>query len=543
TPAPQHPSTLGPSERLLILAGRTSQALARLYFDVAPLIAHDPRIAVAYALIPGSRFEPGAPVFARRVGIDLHPWDTAKVLRPNLIVTSSPDPCLYEAGAPVLSLPHGAGHNRLRAELSGVSGLSPEQILGPQGQVPSFLALPGPAAAKRLAIDCPTATGNAEVIGDLCLDRLRRSAHLREDYRRAFGVGPDRRLVVISSSWDRSALTRKSTTLPEQLLGELPMDEFKLAFVPHPNDEVGEAPHPVESLRPYVDNGLIMIPPEEGWRALVLAADCLIGDHGSVTFTAAAMGVPVLLASFGFAGMPPDVPLARFGRIAPRFEPNAPAAPQIRAAIEAGPVGFDFADALAEPEPGAPFLLAEAVYRLIGLDALELVEPEPLPLPAPVPEHRDTRAWRCRTRPTTAGAAWERRPASVPEPGEGHLAADVTCRDGRLRSAANVLVRHRGTVDPAMARQTLRAMLEAHPVCTVASARVGAGEVMIAVRDGTVLRVGARPAQLDLIPSAVYERLAEQGSDAPGLSAAETLVYLQRRFEPGPAFITAEDAA
>ena len=317
------------------------------------------------------------------------------------------------------------------------------------------------------------------------------------------------------------------------------MDEFKLAFVPHPNDEVAEATHPVESLRSHVGNGLIMVPPEEGWRALVLAADCIIGDHGSVTFTAAAIGVPVLLASFGFTGMPPDVPLARFGRSAPRFAPDEPAAAQIRAAVEAGPVEFDYTDALAEPEPGAPFLLTEAIYRLIGLDAPEPTVPEPLPDPTPVPEYRDTSAWRCRMHRATEGTVWERRPFSVFAGGEGHVAADMACRDARIRSAASVLLL-RDPLPRDDAAELLRTVMDEYPVCVVAGASTGDDEALIAMRDGPILHVRAPARQLDLIPSALYERLREHPTDPLGITAAEAREYLQRCFQPGPAVVAAE---
>ncbi|MEU5871716.1 hypothetical protein AB0A73_09170 [Glycomyces sp. NPDC047369] len=531
------PQATSRTRRLIVFAGRTAQALARLRYDVEPLFSRDERLRIAYALIPGSRFASGAPGFAERNGIDLLPWTTARDLDPDLIVTSSPDPCLYEAGAPVVSLPHGAGHNRLRPELSGVSGLSPEQIRGPEGQVPDLLALPGPAAARRLAIDCPEALPHAEVCGDVCFERLRASAAARDAFRGALGVAPSQQLVVLSSTWDVTALARRDRTLPERLHAELPLDEFALAYIPHPNDDLAGGPQPVGLLRPYLANGLIMVPPDEGWRAVVDAADCLIGDHGSVTFYAAALGVPTLLAAFGAGNMPPEMPLAHFGRSAPRFDRSAPAAPQIRAAIAAGPSAFDFADALAEPVPGPAWRLHAAVYALLGLHAPPAPEPQPLPEPDTVPECAPATSWSFADRP----GGWDRYPVSVPMRRErGHLVADLATEDDRLKTAANVLLRHRNPVPAPQARKTAERMLAEYPICRVASVRTAEDTLLVSVRDGPRLRVKAVPDQLDVIPSRVYG-LLEQRAQAVGLGVADAVVHLQSGFDPAPA-VSAADA-
>ncbi|THV40095.1 hypothetical protein [Glycomyces buryatensis] len=528
----------GLRSRLILFAGRTSQALARLYFDIAPLLAADPRLSVAWALIPGSRFESGSYEFAEGAGIDLLPWTASRRLRPALVITSSPDPCLYEVDAPVLSLPHGAGHNRLRPELSGVSGLSPEQIQGPNGEVPDFMALPGPAAARRLAIDCPTAVSNAAVTGDVCLERLRTSAVRRDDFRRALGVEPHQRLVVLSSTWDQNALTRSNRTLPERLLAELPMDEYRLAFIPHPNDEVADTPRPTGFLRPYLENGLVMIPPEEGWRATLVAADCLIGDHGSVTYMGATIGLPVLLAAFGFANMPRESPLARFGRIAPRFDRSTPAAPQIRRAIESGPVDFDYADALAEPDTPPSARITQRACELLGIEPAAPTGPEHLPTPDLLPRCLPTSAWHCRIDPEAA--TWSRHPASVPSSGPGHLVADLACRDPRLRDSASVLLLHRDPVPASAAVETLRSILDKQPVCRVASARTAADEASVVIRDGMSLRVRTDPRRMDLLPSALYAATAPDGSSPLRLDAVHALDLL-RRFDPGLALLAAED--
>jgi hypothetical protein len=125
---------------------------------------------------------------------------------------------------------------------------------------------------------------------------------------------------------------------------------------------------------------MILIDPEEGWRAVLAAADCLIGDHGSVTAYAAAIGVPVLFGVFPSAHIVPGSPVARLGEVAPRLGP--------------GPLPGQVADMMStwQGEEIAPEIrrgvtdiagqsagvIRRAMYRLMGL-------PEPLWAPRTVP--------------------------------------------------------------------------------------------------------------------------------------------------------------
>ncbi|MEU6857807.1 hypothetical protein AB0B28_02855 [Glycomyces sp. NPDC046736] len=550
--ASRNSRSLSGNRRLLLFAGRTSQALARLRYDVEPLFSPDPRLTIAYTLIPGSRFESGAPDFAHRNDIELLPWSTARTLAPDLVVTASPDPCLYEADAPVLTLPHGAGHNRLRPELSGVSGLSPEQIQGPEGQVPDFMALPGPAALTRLAIDCPAAVPHAEVCGDVCLERLRASTAQRDAYREALGV-EGRNLILLSSSWDATALGRKAETLPERLHAELPLDDFALAYIPHPNDDLTAPSRLTGLLHPQLQNGLIMIPPDEGWRAALVAADCIIGDHGSVTFFGATIGLPVLLATFGFANMPPELPLARFGRTAPRFNQAKPAAPQLREAIARGPVEFDYAAALAEPTPGPATRLATAAYRLLNLAPPAPPAPPAVPLPAQLPQCRPTYSWRWAPNGSNGTRYPISIPTTIPDYRDGHLVADTATPDPRLRNAANVILSHTQptTVDKAIT--ATRTLLQRHPISRVASTRIKApaynttspqtddqAHAIVITRDGPAFQVEANATQLDAIPSAIYDHLV-RGTLNPTPEIPDLTKVLAQTFNPPPTLTPIEN--
>lgn len=63
-----------------------------------------------------------------------------------------------------------------------------------------------------------------------------------------------------------------------------------------------------------------------------MAADAVVGDHGSVTLYGAALGKPVLLASFGSDAVP-GTAADSLGRAAPRLDPLGDMVRQIRTAV------------------------------------------------------------------------------------------------------------------------------------------------------------------------------------------------------------------
>jgi hypothetical protein len=132
--------------------------------------------------------------------------------------------------------------------------------------------------------------------------------------------------------------------------------------------------------------GLRLLPPEEGWRGALVAADCVVGDHGSVTQYAAGMGRPVLLASHPDPEIRPDSLADQVARTASRLDLDRPIEPQV-ARIAGRSTDIDGAvSRLITSRPGeAARILRAEMYRL-----LELPEParalpvSPVPLPVPV---------------------------------------------------------------------------------------------------------------------------------------------------------------
>ncbi|THV41731.1 hypothetical protein FAB82_10085 [Glycomyces buryatensis] len=448
--------------------------------------------------------------FARHRDLDLIDWDTVKADPPDLIVSSGASRSLHEPRAPFALLPHGAGHNRFTPYFDGVAGLARGQLRGPNGELPAYLALPGPAAEKRLAIDCPEAVPYADITGDLCLERLKASARMRREYRRGLGVRPEQRLVVVSSTWLGHSLWAHHPQLPERLLAALPMDDYAVAFIPHPN--ILAVHGSMEGLfRRQLENGLIMVDPGEGWRATISAADCVIGDHGSTTFYAAALGIPTAVAAFGRDEMPPESPLRAFGTLAPWFDSGGDLLDQVERLCESGPLKDDcFTEALAEPDPGPSQRIPAAILRILGIEAAEAKSPHMLPLPSPVEHWRPTSAWRCVVEIEGGHAGWSRYPAvegrgphrSVGEFGApGHLVADVRCLDQEARDRADIITRHHGALPVAEARDESRSLLKEHPMALAASVRLAPDELVWDSRDGRTLRAMCPPEYADAAAS------------------------------------------
>ncbi|WP_370468446.1 hypothetical protein [Streptacidiphilus sp. P02-A3a] len=97
-------------------------------------------------------------------------------------------------------------------------------------------------------------------------------------------------------------------------------DEYRVAAVLHPNIWHG---HGTGQIRTWLDracrNGLTLIDPLDGWRQALIAADAVIGDFGSVSYYAAALGLPVLLGAASGEVLDPDSPVGLFTSQARRW--------------------------------------------------------------------------------------------------------------------------------------------------------------------------------------------------------------------------------
>ena len=216
--------------------------------------------------------------------------------------------------------------------------MSAEWLLHDGRPIADSTVLSHPEQLVRLTMSCPQAAPTALLGGDPCFDRILDALPHRDRYRADFGLTRGQQLVVINSTWNPGALFGDAhDILPwllDEVCGRFPLDQYRIAAVLHPNIWYGHGPGQVRAwLDRAVRAGLLLVPPLDGWRQALVAADCLIGDHGSVSYYAAAIGVPVLLAAFPDADLDPDSPVAAFGRRADRLQFRQPLQPQIDRAI------------------------------------------------------------------------------------------------------------------------------------------------------------------------------------------------------------------
>jgi hypothetical protein len=491
-------------ERTVLAIVHNVTSATRL-LDVLALFESDPRVQVVFTWTRSSPFTHDVEAFLADVGAIHLPWDQALRTGFDLAVSASYGGELDLLDAPLVVVSHGVGYNKYwmaePAERPQVFGLSGRWLLSDGAVVPSSIVLSHPEQLDRLAADCPEAVPAALLAGDPCLDRILASVPWRDWYRTAFGADPATTLVVVTSTWGRNSLVGRDLDLLPRLLAALPVDRFRVALILHPNIWHGHGPYQVRAWLSRCERaGLIVVPPREGWRAALVAADLVIGDHGSVTFYGAAVGAPVLLATFAHDDVDGRSPVAALGRAAPRLDRRRPLLDQVRHAIQAHAAErYRPITRLASSDPGrSAGLLRAELYRLLGLP-----EPAHPAVVRRVPEPE--LSWQP-ARAILATAVWEegrvtvrRYPAAVAPgldgfddlPSGAHLIVDESEEEPRLLRLADVIVCGRPRT---RALDGLTEALSRHPGAYLAAA-CAPGQTVVRVRDAGDVRVtGSGPA-------------------------------------------------
>ncbi|GAA4238413.1 hypothetical protein GCM10022254_54250 [Actinomadura meridiana] len=293
--------------------------------EAAALLENDLRVQVVFTRAPDV-FGAGVGDLLSSIGAAQIPWEQATRTRFDLAMAASLRG-LHEIHAPLIVMPHGAGHNKLVVRRRGgravgaraAYDLDSQRLVHDGELVPNAIVLAHTEDLGHLGRSCPEAVPAAVVCGDPCYDRLVASLECRPSYQVALGAGDGRKLVVVTSTWGPTSLLGRNGELWPRLLTELPEDEFHVVTLLHPNVWHGHGSWQVRAwLADCLRRGLSLVPPEADWRAVLAAADWVIGDHGSVTAYSAVAGVPVLMGSFAARDCQPGSAQSLLGAVAPR---------------------------------------------------------------------------------------------------------------------------------------------------------------------------------------------------------------------------------
>jgi hypothetical protein len=520
-----------------ILAVARNLVSAIRLLHVVSVFGDDPRVRIHWTIAPGSRFSSQTDEYLVRRGVRLTPWKRACDRRYALIVATSANGDLELLDGPLMLLPHGAGFSRVVAPgQTAPAGLAASQLLRGGRVVAEVIGLEHEDQRARLAAHCPEAAPHGVVLGDPVRDRMSAGAPLRALYRGALAVTDRQALVVLSSTWGPNSLFDAHPDLPARLTAALPADEYRLAAIVHPNAAADMGAWEVGRLLSRARGaGLELIAPDR-WESAVLAADLVVGDHGSVALYAAAAGIRVLLGAYDGAQIVADSPMATLSVRLPRLDLAASMAPQIRNGLaqEVDDAAYTGAREAADLVGRSLEVTKRAAYRL-----LDLPDPPWVPRPrAPEPAWVDKQPRRAhlvlvdrcdedqaelRIRRFAAGVD----PDLLSSGGQTelcrHFAVDAYELDQALRENAEVVL-----LEPAAeSRDLIRALgrlLDTRAVCArVAGAVVGPGRcVLVAEGCGALeLRMGAPDLDATVLPS-ILLALADEGQlGMPG--AAERL--------------------
>ncbi|MFD0967601.1 hypothetical protein [Plantactinospora endophytica] len=359
--------------------------------DVAELLEEDQRIQTVFTVAPDT-FNRGVAGHLRRLGALVLPWPQAVRERFDLVLAASYGG-LTDLHGPLMVMAHGAG--RGKATRPGgragpvltsppVYGLDAQRLTRNGEVLASAIALSHENELDILRRQCPEALPVAVVTGDPCFDVLAASMPERGRYRQVLGVDEDQELVVVSSTWGRTGLFGKWPELLPLLMEQLSGQRFRVAALLHPAVWCAHGHRQVRAwLRNCREAGLLLLDPEDDWRSLLVAADHVIGDHGSVTSYAAALGRNILHLAPGLTAVTPGSAQEAVIGGARRLNPDGPILDQLRSAYPLDPAVV--ASRLTSRPGQAGPLLREAMYRLLRL-------PEPgrhrRSSPVPVPRLR-----------------------------------------------------------------------------------------------------------------------------------------------------------
>jgi hypothetical protein len=190
-------------------------------------------------------------------------------------------------------------------------------------------------------------------------------------------------LILTTSTWGKDSFFGRWIELLCQMLAEFPQSRYRIAMLLHPNVWYG---HGVWQVRNWLADcqrdGVILVPPTADWRGPLVAADHVIGDHGSIAVYASVTGASILLTGEPGDGLDPESAGGVLAEAAPRLRPDRSLRVQLREAAGLSlRCGYPEVVGRLTSEPGRfDRNLRRLMYRL-----MHLRQPASIPRVEPVP--------------------------------------------------------------------------------------------------------------------------------------------------------------
>ncbi|WP_210579715.1 hypothetical protein [Streptomyces sp. GESEQ-4] len=382
-----HWLTVRDCKRVLVVVHTVT--FAQRLREVFELLETDLRIQLVFTVAPHA-FGNGTTEFLQSLGIATVPWEEAIRGEFDLALAAG-SRGVHELRAPLVRISHGAGQIKLLTDVTALAPgeqrapgmLSRQHLLHEGRPVPAAIVYAHDRDLEELARSCPEALPVAHVMGDPCVDRITAGRPRRADYRRALGIEAGQRLVVVTSTWGPVSTFGRLDTLLPQLLSQLPGARYRVAMLVHPNVFAG---HGIRQVHGWLSccqgRGIAVVPPEADWQAPLIAADWIIGDHGSLTAYGTLTDATMLLTAGSRREVSASSPAALLSAVAPVVSPMYPLAEQLEYAAQLHRPGqYDHVAASLSSAPGQFHRrMRSVVYRMLGLG-----EPARPPFVAPPP--------------------------------------------------------------------------------------------------------------------------------------------------------------
>jgi len=390
-----HWLTVRDCKRVLVVVHTVT--FAQRLREVFELLETDLRIQLVFTVAPHA-FGTGTTEFLRGLGITTVPWEEALRAEFDLALAAG-SRGVHELKTPVVRISHGAGQIKLLTDVTALApgeprspGMLSRQHLLHEGRlVPAAIVYAHDRDLEELSRSCPEALPVATVVGDPCVDRITAGRPGRESYRRALGIEDGQRLVVVASTWGPASTFGRLDSLLPQLLSQLPGGGYRVAMLVHPNVFAGHGTRQVHGwLSSLQGRGIVVVPPEADWQALLIAADWIIGDHGSLTAYGTLTDATLLLTAGTRREVSACSPAALLSAVAPVLSPGYPLAEQLDYAAQLHRPGqYDHVAASLSSAPGQFHRrMRSVVYRMLGLG-----EPARPPVVGPPPSPPSLTRW------------------------------------------------------------------------------------------------------------------------------------------------------